>query len=138
MTKFVESRPFADPEAAALKLLEIARDLTCAQGWAYTGVANTAFLRAGGSVPEYGAGIARGIAHDIFAIDIRNSDNGAGNDKKPGAVKAPSSLEVYDHLGTAAERGRAVLRFSFRGLLGDGRQRAHNRGRFLRVCYPAV
>jgi hypothetical protein len=30
MVKFVESRPFANPESAALKLLEIARDLTCA------------------------------------------------------------------------------------------------------------
>jgi hypothetical protein len=69
MTKFVESRPFADHEAAALKLLDIARDLTCAQGWAYTGVTNTAFLRAGGSVPEYGAGIEHGKAHGMFAID---------------------------------------------------------------------
>jgi hypothetical protein len=69
MTKFVESRPFADPEAAALKLLEIASDLTCAQGWAYTGVTNTAFLLAGGSVAEYGAGIAHGKAHGLFAID---------------------------------------------------------------------
>lgn len=69
MTKFVEPRPFADPEAAALKLLEIARDLTCAQGWAYTGVTNTAFLRAGGSVAEYGAGIGHGKAHGMFAID---------------------------------------------------------------------
>jgi hypothetical protein len=58
-----------DPEAAARKLVAIARDLTCAQGWAYTGVTNTAFLRAGGSVAEYGAGIAHGIAHGLFAVD---------------------------------------------------------------------
>jgi hypothetical protein len=69
MAKFVGSHPFADPEAAALKLLEIARDLTCAQGWAYTGVTNTAFLHAGGSVAEYGAGIAHGSTHGMFAID---------------------------------------------------------------------
>jgi hypothetical protein len=48
MVRFIESRPFANPEAAARKLVEIARNLTCAQGWAYTGVTNTAFLRAGG------------------------------------------------------------------------------------------
>jgi hypothetical protein len=47
----------------ARKLVEIARDLTCAQGRAYTGVTNTAFSRAGGSVVEYGAGITHGIAH---------------------------------------------------------------------------
>jgi hypothetical protein len=35
-----------------MKLLEIARNLTCAQGWAYTGVTNTAFLRAGGSTTK--------------------------------------------------------------------------------------
>jgi hypothetical protein len=69
MTKFVESRRFANPEAAARKLVEIARELTCAQGWAYTGVTNTAFLRAGGNVAEYGAGITHGIAHGMFAID---------------------------------------------------------------------
>ncbi|WP_157043610.1 hypothetical protein [Nitrobacter hamburgensis] len=69
MVKFVESRPFANPESAARKLAEIARELTCAQGWAYTGVTNTAFLRAGGNVAEYGAGIAHGIAYGLFAID---------------------------------------------------------------------
>jgi hypothetical protein len=69
MVKFVESRPFANPESAARKLAEIADDLTCAQGWAYTGVTNTAFLRAGGNVAEYGVGITHGIAHGIFAID---------------------------------------------------------------------
>ncbi len=69
MQKFVESRPFSDPAAAAQKLVAIARELVWPQGYAYTGVTNTAFTRAGGSVAEYGAGVAYGTAHGLFSID---------------------------------------------------------------------
>ena len=55
--KFTADRPFAKPEAAARKLLEIvlSADINVGQH-AYTGATNTAFLRASGSVAEYAAG----------------------------------------------------------------------------------
>jgi hypothetical protein len=68
MMKFV-ARPFADPAAAAQKLVEITQELVWPQGYAYTGVTNTAFTRAGGSVAEYGAGVKYGIAQGLFTID---------------------------------------------------------------------
>lgn len=69
MTKFVETRPYSDPAAAAQKLVQIAQELVWPQGYAYTGVTNMAFLRAGGSVDEYGAGVAYGTAQGMFMID---------------------------------------------------------------------
>ena len=69
MMKFVESRPFADPVAGARKLIEIAQELVCPQGFAYTGVTNMAFLRAGGSVEEYLAAVSHGQARRLLAID---------------------------------------------------------------------
>ena len=46
--KFVADRPFADPETAARKLLDIVRASIADSGLphAYTGVTNTLFLRA--------------------------------------------------------------------------------------------
>jgi hypothetical protein len=54
--KFHEDRPFADPEAAARKLIEIilAKDIDVGQ-YAYTGATNSAFVEAGGGVAEYSA-----------------------------------------------------------------------------------
>lgn len=69
MMKFVESRPYANPADAARKLLELAIELRCPQGWAYTGVTNMAFLRAGGTVDEYGAARAYGTSQGWFEID---------------------------------------------------------------------
>ncbi|WMT71102.1 hypothetical protein [Bradyrhizobium sp. Ash2021] len=53
--KYVTDRPFADPEAAARKLLDIVRASIAESGQphAYTGATNTAFLRAGGNPDEY-------------------------------------------------------------------------------------
>lgn len=60
--RYVTDRPFAEPEAAARKLLEIvlAKDIDVGQ-YAYTGATNSAFLQAGGDVGEYipPAGISR-------------------------------------------------------------------------------
>ncbi len=69
--KFVESRPFADPDAAARKLLDIVRTSIAESGfaWAYTGATNTAFTRAGGSVPEYSAGIAFATKMQWFRVE---------------------------------------------------------------------
>jgi hypothetical protein len=68
--EFVEKRPYADPEAAARKLLEIvlAKDIDVGQ-YAYTGATNTAFMEAGGSVAEYTAGRDYAIANRWFEID---------------------------------------------------------------------
>jgi hypothetical protein len=55
-TKFVEERPFADPAAAAAKLIEIARALRVDDGRMPVGEWNDQFRAAGGSIPEYVAG----------------------------------------------------------------------------------
>jgi len=68
--KLTAERPFAKPEAAARKLLEIvlSADIDVGQH-AYTGATNTAFLRAGGSVAEYTAGRTYAVAQGWFRID---------------------------------------------------------------------
>jgi hypothetical protein len=58
--KFVTDSPFADPGAAARKLVEIANVSEAVQdGRIYTELVNGAFLAAGGSPAEYRAGIDR-------------------------------------------------------------------------------
>ncbi len=52
MKNLIETRPFSNPAAAGKKLVEIAEELVWPQGYAYTGVTNMAFLRAGGSAAE--------------------------------------------------------------------------------------
>ncbi|MEA2772035.1 MAG: hypothetical protein QOD93_4997 [Acetobacteraceae bacterium] len=68
--KFRDDRPFAKPEAAARKLLEIvlSKDIDVGQH-AYTGATNTAFLQAGGDVAEYLGGREFAIAQGWFEID---------------------------------------------------------------------
>jgi len=54
--KFVEPRPFADPDVAARKLIEIASTIEPAQnGRIYIELVNAPFLKAGGSPDEYWA-----------------------------------------------------------------------------------
>jgi hypothetical protein len=61
--KFVDSRPYADPEAAARKLLEIANATEAVQdGRIHVEKINGPFLyREGGSPAEYGAGLKLAI-----------------------------------------------------------------------------
>jgi len=61
--KYATSRPFADPEAAARKLLEIANETEAVQdGRIHIENINGPFLfRDGGSPAEYGAGLAYAI-----------------------------------------------------------------------------
>jgi hypothetical protein len=68
--KFHEERPFAKPEAAARKLLEIvlAKDIDVGQ-YTYTGVTNSTFLQAGGDVAEYVAGRDYAVAQGWFEVD---------------------------------------------------------------------
>jgi hypothetical protein len=61
--KFKEDRPFANPEAALAKLLEISNALEADHaGRISVGAINHAFLEAGGSVNEYGAAMHRAVA----------------------------------------------------------------------------
>jgi hypothetical protein len=61
--KFIEPHTFADPDAAARKLIEIANASEVVQdGRIYIELINRAFLDAGGSPDEYRAGLDRAIA----------------------------------------------------------------------------
>ena len=61
--KFVERHPFADPDAAARKLIEIANGVEAVQdGRIYIERVNEPFMAAGGSGDQFRAGIARAIA----------------------------------------------------------------------------
>ena len=55
--KFVEDRPYAKPDAAARRLLEIANAMEADQGRIDVGQVNIVFLGEGGSPDEYRAGI---------------------------------------------------------------------------------
>jgi hypothetical protein len=61
--KFVTARPFADPDAAAVKLIEIANAAEAVQdGRIHIELINAPFLNAGGTPAEFRAGIDRAIA----------------------------------------------------------------------------
>ena len=61
--KFVAVRPFADPDAAARKLVEIANAAEAVQdGRIHVELVNTPFLIAGGTPAEYRAGIDHAIS----------------------------------------------------------------------------
>jgi hypothetical protein len=61
--KFVEHPPFADPDAAARKLVEIANGVEAVQdGRIYIERVNEPFLAVGGSADQFRAGIEQAIA----------------------------------------------------------------------------
>ena len=61
--KFAADRPFADPDQAARKLLELANAAEADRDQRIAiELINLPFLRAGGSADEYRAGIERAIA----------------------------------------------------------------------------
>ena len=63
MKKFAAARPFADPDAAARKLIEIANGVEAVQdGRIYIERVNAPFLAVGGSGDDFRAGIERAIA----------------------------------------------------------------------------
>jgi hypothetical protein len=62
--KLTNERPFADPEAAAIHIMRIARDVDAIQGVIYIEKINGPFLfRDKGKPAEYGAGMKRAIAN---------------------------------------------------------------------------
>lgn len=68
---FKSDQKYPTPEAAALELLRIYKARLAAEGalHAYTGVTNMEFLQGGGTVEEYRAGFAHGIAKKMFNVD---------------------------------------------------------------------
>jgi len=63
MKKLVADRPFADPDAAARIIIEIANDVEAVQnGRIYIERVNAPFLAAGGSGDDFRAGIERAVA----------------------------------------------------------------------------
>ena len=63
MKKFVDDHPFADRDAAARKIIEIANDVEAVQtGRIYIERVNAPFLAAGGSGDDFRAGIERAVA----------------------------------------------------------------------------
>lgn len=85
MTKFAEARPYADPEAAARKLIEIAYSIEPVQdGRIHIEKINWPFLRnLRGSPAEYGAGIERAIENGWLSMHesgtyVRFTQTGAG------------------------------------------------------------
>jgi hypothetical protein len=61
--KFVDRRPFTDPDAAARELVEIANDVEAVQdGRIFIERVNAPFLAAGGSGEAFRAGIERAVA----------------------------------------------------------------------------
>ena len=62
--KLIADRPYADPDKAAKKLIEIASTIEPVQdGRLYIENVNAPFLAAGGSVAEYSAGLKAAIAN---------------------------------------------------------------------------
>lgn len=66
--KYVEPRPYAKPEAAAAKLIEIAQGLRIHEGRMSVGKWNDAFRAAGGNVAEYSAGRDHAVASGIIEM----------------------------------------------------------------------
>jgi hypothetical protein len=66
--KFKRERSYATPEAAAQKLIEIARTLPVDKGRMCVGKWNDLFRAAGGSVDEYAAGRDRAIADGLLKM----------------------------------------------------------------------
>lgn len=62
--QFAAERPFADPDKAARKLVEIANSTAAVQdGRIHIELINLPFLREGGSADEYRAGLERAIGN---------------------------------------------------------------------------
>jgi hypothetical protein len=67
--KFKDDRPFATPEAAERKLLELANAIEADHvGRLSVGVINTQFREAGGTPDEYRAAVTAAIAHGWLTL----------------------------------------------------------------------
>ena len=67
--KFIEPRPYADPDVAARKLVEIANSVEPVHdARIYIELVNLPFLRAGATPDEYRAGLKRAIEKGWFEL----------------------------------------------------------------------
>jgi hypothetical protein len=67
--KFKEDRPFATPEVAERKLLELANAVEADHaGRLSVDIINRQFREAGGSYEEYGAAVKSAIAHGLITM----------------------------------------------------------------------
>jgi hypothetical protein len=67
--KFKEDRPFATPEAAERKLLDLANAIEADHaGRLPVAVINTQFVGAGGTPEEYRAAVTAAIAHGLLVM----------------------------------------------------------------------
>ena len=85
--RFIEPRPFASPDVAARKLVEIANGVEAVQdGRIYIGQVNAPFLATGGSSGEdFRAGIERAIAQE--AGYIRAAGRSIGSRRRTGSIR---------------------------------------------------
>src|SRR5215472_7852575 len=115
--KFVEPRPFADPDVAARKLVEIASTIEPVQnGRIYIELINAPFLKADGSPDEYRAGIHRALAKGWLALH----ESGAYvRSRKPWLHCLPDWSRPFDDL-IALPDGRMLK------TLYDAGQRLHD------------
>ena len=66
--KFKEDRPFATPEAAERRLLELANAIEADQGRVPVSEINTQFMAAGGSAAEYARAVEAAVAHGWLTL----------------------------------------------------------------------
>ncbi|SNS35515.1 hypothetical protein SAMN05216374_0951 [Tardiphaga sp. OK246] len=66
--KYVQARPYAQPDAAAARLLEIAKTLRIDEGRMSVGDWNGSFLKGGGNVAEYTLGRDKLIADGVIVM----------------------------------------------------------------------
>ena len=91
--RFVDSRPFADPEAAARKLMEIANAVEPVQdGRIFIELINGPFLYDHkGSPAEYGAGLKLAIDRGL-AVEARERDLCEAHASRSGFIRLTSSF----------------------------------------------
>ena len=83
MKKFAADHPFADPDIAARKIVEIANGVEAAQdGRIYIERVNAPFLAAGGAGDDFRAGLERAVAlgwlwHHESGTYVKFTDAGA-------------------------------------------------------------
>ena len=98
--KFTEDLPFADPEAAARKPLDIVRASIAESGLphACTGATDADFLRARGSVDEYSAGMKSAAARKWLEIN-RSGNDGRNRPQRRSATR----LQLFDDCREGSE-----------------------------------
>jgi hypothetical protein len=133
--KFVTARPFADPDAAARKLVEIANAAEAVQdGRIHIELINMPFLNAGGPPAEYRAGIERaGRQGMAVAARVRRLCEVHPGRRQPVRLMGASAFERRSAGGTTIVNG-ALLFFSTTVYRGFGQWRIKLADRKTKSC----